>query len=94
MTYMASPYQKAIWCCPRCGRTAMLCIPTYYSITRWCNHWIAANHVERVRMTAINDTAKMFDEWEKKLQKETSARHERERAITAERADWRFGCVS
>jgi hypothetical protein len=44
-------------------------------------------------MRPLNDLAKAVDEHESEIEKESAARTLRERMITEERADYRFGFV-
>ncbi len=85
--------EKAVWCCPSCGRSVTLSFPTYYTIWRECDHWVSDNEVHRFVMTPVNELARSYDEFEAKQEAESAQRRGRERTMTNERSDWRFGFV-
>lgn len=93
---MSTQSDTAIWCCSQCGNVVKLPSLTYYTVSRWCDHWHTKEFPEgvlRVRMAAVNDLAKAFDNAEQESDRESATKHERLREITSERADWRFGFV-
>jgi hypothetical protein len=84
--------QVAVWQCPHCGAVRTLVLPSYYTIRRECEHW-RPDAVYIYVMRPLNDLAKAVDEHESEIEKESAARTLRERMITEERADYRFGFV-
>jgi hypothetical protein len=81
----------AVWYCPECARVAKLTFPTYFTFSRWCDHWVREDLVNRYRMIAANDLAVNYDAFEEREEIAERAKHERLRQITEERRDWRFG---
>jgi hypothetical protein len=86
-------HEIAVWQCPECGGVRTLTFPTTYTISRVCEHWKSSDYVVLAVMQPLNSLAKSFDEHELKYHEESEARTMRERALTEERADYRFGFV-
>lgn len=93
----ASAHDVAVWQCLGCGKVQTLALPTTYTIRRECNHWHPPERpdvdVEIWPMAPLNALAKSLDAIELQWEQEWDERRQRERALTVERTDWRFGFV-
>jgi len=83
--------EYAIWCCAKCAKTVQIPDVTTYTVSRECRHWNADHSVDIWMMTPVNERAVAFDRWEKAADEAHRNQVMRERALTEERRDWRFG---